>query len=75
MELTECAGLHRSIRLVLLVAAALHRFAAISMGIFMATLAQSMPQFGMLSGADPAAAVVALGQLDPAREHAGTAEP
>jgi ABC-2 type transport system permease protein len=31
-----------------LVGAALHLFAATSMGIFMATLARSMPQFGML---------------------------
>ena len=32
-----------------LVAAALHLFATTSMGIFMATLANSMPQFGMLA--------------------------
>jgi ABC-2 type transport system permease protein len=32
-----------------LVAAALHLFATTSMGIFMATLARSMPQFGMLA--------------------------
>jgi ABC-2 type transport system permease protein len=31
-----------------MLAAALHLFATTSMGIFMATLARSMPQFGML---------------------------
>lgn len=39
--------IHGSVALFML-AAALHLFATTSMGIFMATLARSMPQFGML---------------------------
>ena len=53
-----------------LAGAAVHLFATTSLGIFLATVARSMPQFGLLARADPAAAADAVRRHDAAREHA-----
>jgi hypothetical protein len=55
--------------------AGLHLFATTSMGIFMATLARSMPQFGHAADAGAAAPANAVGRRHPARKHAGAGAP